>query len=197
MSKQLQDWIAQEIEAIKNIPLDGNIEKAVDLIHHQVKKAGGKVVVSGVGKAGNIGMKIASTFSSAGIPSVFLPALEAQHGELGLLQPNDILFLISNSGLTSEIVDLHHLAKALYEDIPTILLTGQPASALGQESEVCIATGPTKEICPLGLTPTTSTTVMSVIGDLLVASLIQKQNYSRSEYGKRHHSGYLGKKARD
>ncbi|MBK9981881.1 MAG: SIS domain-containing protein [Saprospiraceae bacterium] len=197
MNDTIRDIINREIEGIRSIPIDDSIIEAIDLIFNQVHEAGGKVVVSGLGKAGQIGHNIATTLSSTGTPSVFLHPLEAQHGDLGILQQNDILFLISNSGKTKEIVELLPLAKRLFPDIKSIGLTGHPENELGTQVDVCLSTGYPKEVCPLGLTPTTSTTVMTVLGDVIVVMLMKKIGFTKSDYARRHHSGYLGQKSRE
>jgi arabinose-5-phosphate isomerase len=196
VENKIKSLIDQEIKAIQNIPVDGIIEKAVDLIHSQVHIHKGKVVVSGMGKAGQIGHNIATTLSSTGTPSAFIHPSEAQHGDMGLVQENDILILISNSGKTREIVEFDTLVKRVYPDIKVILITGNKECDLAKSAEVCIHTGDPKEICPLGLTPTTSTTVMTVVGDVLVVLLMDKIGYTKEQYALRHHSGYLGQKAR-
>jgi arabinose-5-phosphate isomerase len=196
MKDFIKDIIDREIEGIRNIPIEDTIEAAVELIFQQVHSKGGKVVVSGLGKAGQIGHNIATTLSSTGTPSVFLHPTEAQHGDLGILQKNDILFLISNSGKTREILELLPLARRLFPEIKSIGLTGHTENELGQMVDVCLSTGQPKEVCPLGLTPTTSTTVMTVLGDVIVVALMKKINFTRSDYAMRHHSGYLGLKSR-
>lgn len=196
MISRIQNIINQEIEAIKNIPVDGIIEDAVNLIFEQVHIKKGKVVISGMGKAGQIGHNISTTLSSTGTPSIFLHPSEAQHGDLGIIQENDILILISNSGKTREIIELEFLVKRLYPEIKIIGLTGNNESELAEFSNVVLFTGNPKEVCPLGLTPTTSTTVMTVVGDVLVVLMMEKIKFSKEEYAKRHHSGYLGQKAR-
>lgn len=196
LTDHIKELIAKEIEAIQNIPVDGVIQKAVDLIHQQVHQKGGKVVVSGMGKAGQIGVNIATTLSSTGTPSIFVHPSEAQHGDLGMIQKNDVMFMISNSGKTREIVELEYLVKNLYPGMKVIGLTGHPDGPLSEFSDVLLYTGNPQEICPLGLTPTTSTTVMTVVGDLLVTLMMEKIGFSKEEYAKRHHSGYLGAKAR-
>jgi arabinose-5-phosphate isomerase len=196
ITSKIQALIEKEIEAIRNIPIDGVIEKAIDLIHQQVHEKNGKVVVSGMGKAGQIGINIATTLSSTGTPAIFLHPSEAQHGDLGIVQKDDVLILISNSGKTREIIELEYLVKNLYPGIKIIGLTGHPDGNLAHFSDVVLLTGNPKEICPLGLTPTTSTTVMTVVGDVLVTQLMERIGFSKEEYAKRHHSGYLGDKAR-
>lgn len=196
IQSKIKDLINKEIEAIQNIPIDGIIQQAVDLIYEQVHQKHGKVVISGMGKAGQIGHNIATTLSSTGTPTIFLHPSEAQHGDLGVVQANDVLLLISNSGKTREIIELEHLAKRLHPEIKIIGLTGNPEGPLAQFSDITLSTGNPKEICPLGLTPTTSTTVMSVVGDVLVVLLMERIGFTKEEYAKRHHSGYLGSRAR-
>ncbi len=196
MNDKIAKLIRKEVDSILKIPINESIPTAVDLIHGRVHQKGGKLVFSGMGKAGQVGHNIATTLSSTGTPSVFLHASEAQHGDLGVIQKNDVLFLISNSGKTTEIIQLVQLAKALYEDIPVICLTGHPENELGRIADIVLSTGEPEEICPLELTPTTSTTVMTVIGDVLVVLLMEKINFTKEDYAKRHHSGYLGEKSR-
>ena len=189
--------IAKEIEAIQNIPVDGAILDAVELIYKQVHEKNGKVVVSGMGKAGQIGVNIAMTLSSTGTTAVFIHPAEAQHGDLGVIQKNDVIFAISNSGKTREIIELEYLAKRLHPEIKFIILTGNMDTELVQKADITLFTGGPEEICPLGLTPTTSTTVMSIAGDILVVLLMEKIGFTKAEYAKRHHSGYLGQKAKE
>lgn len=197
MVDTIQNILKREAEAILNIPITNAYEEAVNLIIKQVYEKGGKLVTSGMGKAGQIAMNIATTFCSTGIPAVFLHPSEAQHGDLGILQQYDLLLLISNSGKTREIVELTALAHTLNPELKFIVITGNPNSPLAKESNVCISTGSPIEVCPLGLTPTTSTTVMTVIGDLLVVKVMEKSGFTIEDYSKRHHGGYLGKKSRD
>lgn len=193
---EIKDIIARELEGIRNIPIDNSIMTALNLIHEQVHDQGGKVIVSGLGKAGQIGHNIATTLSSTGTPAVFLHPTEAQHGDLGILQKNDILFLISNSGKTKEILELLTLARKLYPGMKSIALTGHPENELGTLADVCLSTGYPKEVCPLGLTPTTSTTVMTVLGDVIVVMMMKKIGFTKADYAMRHHSGYLGQKSK-
>ncbi|MGB4848999.1 MAG: SIS domain-containing protein [Saprospiraceae bacterium] len=197
ITDDIKEIIEREIAGIRNIPVDQHIVDSIELIFNQVHVKGGKVVVSGLGKAGQIGHNIATTLSSTGTPAIFLHPLEAQHGDLGVLQQNDILFLISNSGKTKEIVELLPLAKRLFPEIKSIGLTGHPENELGMQVDVCLSTGYPKEVCPLGLTPTTSTTVMTVLGDVIVVMLMKKIGFTKSDYARRHHSGYLGQKSRE
>lgn len=184
--------LKQEAEAVLRIPATDDFEKAVDLIYKKVHQDGGKLIASGMGKAGQIADNIASTLSSTGTPSLFLHPSEAQHGDLGVIKSNDILLLISNSGKTREILELVHLTHNLYAEIPIIIITGNPESELPKLADVTIFTGNPGEVCILGLTPTTSTTIMTVIGDILVVLLMKKINFTFEDYAKRHHGGYLG-----
>lgn len=181
-----------ESKAITEIPYSDNYDRAVELIVEHVHRRGGKLVTSGMGKAGQIAMNIATTFSSTGIPAVNLHPSEAQHGDLGVLQPDDVMLLISNSGRTREIVDLTALAHNLYPEIPLIVITGNADSELARQANVTLFTGGAPEVCPLGLTPTTSTTAMTVIGDILVVNVMNATGFTRQDYAKRHHGGYLG-----
>ncbi|MEO1450166.1 MAG: SIS domain-containing protein [Bacteroidota bacterium] len=192
----IRSLIQQEAQAILAIPDDNPFEAVVDQICAQVHEQEGKVMVSGIGKAGHIGMKFASTLSSTGTPAVFLHPSEAQHGDLGMLQPQDALFLISNSGKTREILELAHLARQLYPQMVILALTGHDDSPIQEVASPILRTGNPGEICPLGLTPTTSCTVMTVICDVLVVMLMNRIGFEPRDYAHRHHSGYLGRKAR-
>ena len=194
--EELKALIEKEVEAIRNIPMDGELQNAVNLIHRSVHEGDGTVIVSGVGKAGEIGTKIANTLCSTGTPAYFLKPLEAQHGDLGLVKKQDVLLLISNSGKTREILELIEQVTNLHGDMDIITITRNPNSPLADAGDVNLYTGATEEICPLGLTPTTSTTVMTVLGDLLVVALMKRIGFTKEQYGLRHHSGYLGQKAR-
>ena len=196
MEDLIRNILDREAEAVRNIPDGDSFLRATELIYERVHRQGGKVITSGMGKAGQIGINIATTFSSTGTPAVFLHPSEAQHGDLGVIQPGDVLLLISNSGKTREILELVDLAEALYPGLPLIVITGHPGSPLARMARVVIHTGSPEEVCPLGLTPTTSTTVMTVIGDTLVVLMMKKIGFTASDYAKRHHGGYLGEKSR-
>jgi arabinose-5-phosphate isomerase len=197
MLDEIKNIFLHEAHAIMNIPVTEAFAKALDAIHQSVHLNGGKIVVSGMGKAGQIAIGIATTFSSTGTPAVWLHPAEAQHGDLGIVCKNDILLLISNSGKTREIIELVTLAKALRANIPIIVISGNPDGELAQQADVCIDTGHPAEVCPLGLSPTTSTTVMSAIGDALVVQMMKRIGFSKTDYALRHHGGYLGQKSRD
>jgi arabinose-5-phosphate isomerase len=196
MMKRVKQVLQQEAEAIRNIPVTESFESSTELIYQQVHKKGGKLVSVGMGKAGEIANNISTTFSSTGTPAVFLHPSDAQHGDLGVIQPNDVLLLVSNSGRTREILELIELAKQLYDSLPMIAITSNEESELAQLADVCLLTGNPDEVCPLGLSPTTSTTVMTVIGDTLIVLQMEKIGFTNEDYAKRHHGGYLGSKSR-
>lgn len=196
IQQSMREILEAESNAIKNIPVTDDYQKAVEAIVEHVHRRGGKLVTSGMGKAGQIAMNIATTFCSTGTPAVNLHPSEAQHGDLGVLQPNDIMLLISNSGKTVEIVDLVKLVHNLYEQIPLIVITGNKDSELAQRADFVLYTGGAPEVCPLGLTPTTSTTMMTVIGDVLVVNTMKDIEFTSAQYARRHHGGYLGDKSR-
>ena len=190
VKESMRNILEAESRAILNIPITDGYEKAVDLIVEQVHNQGGKLVTSGMGKAGQIAMNIATTFASTGIPAMNLHPSEAQH-------ENDLLLLISNSGKTREILELVELARHLYPQLKFIVITGNDHSELAELADVCLYTGGAPEVCPLGLTPTTSTTMMTVMGDVLVVNTMLRTGFTKEEYAKRHHGGYLGKKSRE
>lgn len=197
INKNIASILEQEAEAVRHIPITEGYEEAVTRIVKHVHEEGGKLITSGMGKAGQIAMNIATTFSSTGTPAFFLHPSEAQHGDLGIVRENDIMLLISNSGKTRELLELVELTRGLAPQMEFIVITGNPASPLASEATVCLPTGAPKEVCPLGLTPTTSTTVMTVIGDILVVSTMERIRFNNTDYAKRHHGGYLGSKSRE
>lgn len=197
MIEKVRKILEHEASAILNIPVSNGYAEAVSIIHGHVHEKGGKLVTSGMGKAGQIAQNIATTFSSTGTPAVFLHPSEAQHGDLGILQANDVILAISNSGKTREIIELIELKNNLYPAIPVIVITGNSDSPVACKADCLIPTGSPAEVCTLGLTPTTSTTVMTVIGDALVVLMMEKVGFSVADYAHRHHGGYLGMKARE
>ena len=154
MKELIHSILQREAQAIMNLPVTDDYEKAVSMIVEQVHNKGGKLVVSGMGKAGQIGMNIATTFCSTGTPAIYLHPSEAQHGDLGVLQKNDIMLLISNSGKTRDIVELTLLAKRLNPEIRFIVITGNEASELAQDADECLYICNPGEVWLLGLTPT-------------------------------------------
>ncbi len=197
IKEEMRSILRREADAIQNIPVSDAYGHAVELIVEHVNRRGGKLITSGMRKAGQIAMNIATTFSSTGTPSVFLHPSEAQHGDLGVIQRNDLLLLLSNSGKTREILELIDLARVLNPEIPIIVITGDANSVLARTGDVALWTGGAPEVCPLGMTPTTSTTMMTVMGDVLVVSTMKAIGFSVEDYAKRHHGGYLGHKSRE
>lgn len=198
MSKQytIPEILTREIQALQAIPETNDYEAAIQLILERVHRQGGRLITSGMGKAGQIAHNIATTFSSTGTPAYFLHPSEAQHGDLGMVCEGDLMLLISNSGKTREVLELIELTRRMYPEFPFILITGNVQSPLAELVDVCLSTGNPAEVCPLGMTPTTSTTVMTVLGDLLVVSVMQRIGFSLEQYSLRHHGGYLGDKSR-
>lgn len=153
------------------------------------------IFTTGMGKAGHVARKFSSTLSSLGTPSYFIHPGEAQHGDLGMITYGSILFAFSNSGKTREVVDMVTQAKGV--GIATIIsITSLRTSPLGKASDLVIDYGEIIEACHLGIAPTTSTTVMQVIADSMAVAISRAKLFSKEDYGKRHHGGYLGRKAR-
>lgn len=168
--------------------IDENFEKAVETIY----KTKGKVIVTGMGKSGLVGKKIASTLSSTGTPSVFLHAGEASHGDVGVLSKDDILLIISNSGETNELVYLMPAIKKL--GIPIIGLLGKSDSTLAKRCDIVINVQVEREACPLGIVPTASSAAASAMGDALSISLLDKRGFEKNDFAVLHPAGSLGKK---
>src|SRR5664279_1807406 len=138
MIEKVRDIFKREAAAIENIPVTKSFEVAIEIIYRHVHEKNGKLVTSGMGKAGQIAHNIATTFSSTGTPSIFLHPSEAQHGDLGILQENDVLLAISNSGKTREIIELIELKNNLYPQVPVIVITGNGNSSLAQKADCFI-----------------------------------------------------------
>ena len=160
--------------------------RALDILA-QVK---GRVVVSGMGKSGHIGHKIASTLSSTGTPALFVHPAEASHGDLGMITTDDAVLALSNSGETSELADLVAYAKRF--EIPLICITGGKDSALADAADVALILPASEEACPMGLAPTTSTTVMLALGDAISVALLERKGFSPDEFHALHPGGKLG-----
>ncbi|KTD39264.1 polysialic acid capsule expression protein [Legionella nautarum] len=168
--------------------IDENFETACNLL----LACKGRVVVTGMGKSGHIGHKIAATFSSTGTPAFFMHPGEASHGDLGMITRQDTVLAISNSGFTNEIVTLLPLLKRL--EVPLIALTGNNESTLAKAADVNIDLSIRQEACPLGLAPTTSTTVSLVMGDALAIALLQARGFSAEDFALSHPGGALGRR---
>lgn len=190
--KEIRQIFLVESKAIMNIPITDQYEEAIDLIYEHIHKRKGKLITSGLGKAGEIAHSLSTLFCSTGTPAVFLHPSEAQHGDLGIMQGNDLLLLVSNSGETREVIELLDLSEKLCSGVPVILICGNANSRLGRRASICLSTGHPEEVCPLGLAPTTSTTVMAAIGDALVVLMMKRIGFTKEDYAKRHHGGYIG-----
>ena len=168
--------------------LDGRFAAAV----RAILEAPGRVIVSGVGKSGVIGRKIAATLTSTGTPATFLHPIEALHGDLGIVGQDDVAILLSKSGESDE---LHGLLKFLRRaSVTVIALTGAPASTLGRHADIVLDAGVTEEACPLDLAPTCSTTASLALGDALAVALLQERGFDRDDFARIHPGGALGRK---
>jgi len=181
-----------ESEAIAGLiaRLDERFGKAVELLY----ACKGRVVVTGLGKSGLIGRKIAATFASIGTPSLFLHASEALHGDLGMLTGDDVLLAISSSGETEELIELVESVKRL--GIHLITLTANPRSTLGSASNIVLDIAVKEEACSLNLAPTASTAAAMAMGDALAISLLERRGFKEEDFAALHPGGRLGKKLR-
>lgn len=179
--------LAGEALSSLSVGLNGAFSQALDLL----AAVRGRVVVSGMGKSGHIGRKIAATLSSTGTPAQFVHPAEASHGDLGMLTRSDALIMLSNSGETAELSDLITYAKR--HGIPLIGIASNPASALSTAADVALVLPKAQEACPMGLAPTTSTTLMLVLGDALAVALMERKGFSADQYRDLHPGGSLGK----
>lgn len=184
--KCLQDEAQALLGLIPNI--DGDFDKAVQIILH----CKGKLIVTGVGKSGHIGAKVAATLSSTGTPSFFINPLDVFHGDLGVIQHDDVVLAISNSGQTDEL--LRFLPYLLENKIPVIAMTGNPKSLLAQYASAHLNAAVSREACPLGLAPTSSTTAALALGDALACALMEARNFKASDFAQYHPGGTLGKR---
>ncbi|OGX07729.1 MAG: hypothetical protein A2Z88_06700 [Omnitrophica WOR_2 bacterium GWA2_47_8] len=188
--KRAREVIDIEAQAIKQLKKHINFDfaKAVDLI----AKSRGRIVITGMGKTGIIGRKIAATFSSTGTPSIWMHSAEGMHGDLGQVTPRDVVIVISHSGETEETKQIMPIFKKIGCKIITI--TGKPKSSLTQLSDIVLNVSVKKEGCPLGLAPMASTTATLVMGDALAACLIDRKGFKREDFALFHPGGALGKK---
>lgn len=195
-----QDVILHEMDALDAIPIYGEYEKTYTTVVDMLcilKRSNAKLITSGVGKAGDIAKNVATTFCSVGLPAVFLHPVEALHGDLGVIQHGDGILFFSNSGKTKELIQLwERIINLGYSHFVSVLITGNERSLLAKKMRWSLPTGNPSEVCPFGLTPTTSTTCMSVIGDILVAMVTERSGMTVEDYYKRHHGGYLGQKVK-
>ena len=192
--KNVQEYavrcLKDEAEAILSLipQLDENFDKAVDMIY----SCKGKVIVTGVGKSGNIGSKIAATLSSTGTPAFFINPLDVFHGDLGVMTPDDVVLALSNSGNTDEL--LRFLPMILHMKVPVIAMSGNSESLLAKYSDVHIKVKVEKEACRLNLAPTSSTTAALAMGDALAVALMQVRNFKPRDFAQFHPGGELGRR---
>lgn len=168
--------------------LDHSFIKAIEILYN----CKGKVIFTGIGKSGHIARKISSTFSSTGTPSIFLHPAEAIHGDLGIIDKEDVLVIISNSGETEEIINIIPYLKFL--NVPIICITGNINSTLAQKSDVAIDIKIKREACPFNLAPTSSTTAILVLGDALAITLMELKGFTKEQFAKLHPGGLIGKR---
>ncbi len=188
--QQAKDVLRIEAEAILQImkKVGDPFVQAVDIIC----KARGKVIVTGMGKSGYVGRKIASTLASTGTPAFFLHSAEAYHGDVGMANKDDIFLIISNSGETEEIVKLLPIIRRMGATL--ITLTGSVDSTLAKRSDIVLDVGVEQEACSLGLAPTASTTATMAMGDALAIALLERKGFSRADFAALHPGGSLGQK---
>ena len=180
--------IDREIEALKTMEnnLDDTLGKALDILQN----THGRVIVTGMGKSGHIGNKIAATMASTGTPAFFLHPSEASHGDLGMVTKDDSVIAISNSGESKELLDILTYCRRF--SIPLIAITKNPDSSLGRNSDLILRLPDNKEACPLGLAPMSSTTATLVMGDILAAALMVRKGFTEADFKLRHPGGKLG-----
>ena len=180
--------INREIDTITKLrdSLDNNLTQALNLM----QQAKGRIILTGMGKSGHIGKKIAASLASTGTPSFFVHPAEASHGDLGMITEDDVVIAISNSGESKELVDILNYCKRF--GIKLIAITKNPQSSLGKAGDVVLQLPNNGEACPLGLAPTNSTTATLVLGDILTAGLIERKGFTKSDFNQRHPGGKLG-----
>jgi arabinose-5-phosphate isomerase len=187
VGRRVLDIEARAVQALVQ-RLDGGFSEAVDLLY----RCKGKVVVSGMGKSGLIGQKIAATMASTGTPSFFLHPAEGLHGDLGMLARRDVLIAISNSGETQEILQLLPFMERM--GIPVVAIVGRKGSTLAKNSAVALDVSVAEEACPMGLAPTASTTVSLAMGDALAVALLEKRGFKEQDFAQFHPGGTLGRR---
>ena len=182
--------IQDEAQALLDLipKMDENFDRAVELII----RCKGKVIVTGVGKSGHIGAKIAATLASTGTPSFFINPLDVYHGDLGVMSKGDVVLAISNSGQTDEL--LRFIPMVLHMQIPIIAMSGNPQSLLAKYSTCHLNVSVEKEACPLNLAPTSSTTATLAMGDALAVALVEKRHFQPQDFAQFHPGGELGKR---
>ena len=191
IQRRIAEIMAQEAAAISAVKITPAFEEAVLLL----RDCTGKVLTTGMGKAGHIARKFAATLCSTGTPAAYIHPGEAAHGDLGLVGKDDTIVAFSTSGKTNEIIEMLRLGRHL--GLKTIIgITSHPDSSLRELSDLIIDMGMVNEPCPLGLTPSASIAVMLAISDALALTLMELKGITQHDFGLRHHGGYLGRRAR-
>ncbi|RFB79213.1 KpsF/GutQ family sugar-phosphate isomerase [Methylovirgula sp. 4M-Z18] len=170
--------------------LRNGLAKSFEAAFALLQSAGGRVIVTGMGKSGHVGRKIAATLASTGTPALMVHPAEASHGDLGMIQANDVILALSWSGETPELADIITYSRRFR--IPLIAMTSNAESSLGREADVCLALPKAKEACPNGLAPTTSTTMQLVLGDALAVALLEARGFTAHDFKVFHPGGKLG-----
>lgn len=189
LGRDVLDIEMQGLKAVRD-RLDDSFDRALELL----AACKGRLVVTGIGKSGLVGRKLAATFSSTGTAAFFMHPTEAAHGDMGCLRPDDMVLGISNSGETAELSAILPMLKAL--GVTLVALTGKPKSTLGHAADVCLNTAVPREACPLGLAPTASTTAVLALGDALAVSLMQRKGFGEKDFLAVHPGGSLGQRLR-
>ena len=189
--EQVERILKAEAAAISAVPVTEEFERAI----RALRDCQGKVLVTGMGKAGHIARKFAATLCSTGTPATYIHPGEAAHGDLGLIGPKDCIVAFSNSGMTREVLEMLEMGRHL--GLSTIIgVTSHPDSTLSRLADITVEMGMVEDPCPLGLTPTASIAVMLAIGDAMALVLMEMKGITLRDFGLRHHGGYLGRKAR-
>ena len=192
IKQRMQAVLRAEAEAINAVDVSQDFVTAVEVM----QACEGKILTTGIGKAGHIAKKFAATLCSTATPADFIHPAEAAHGDLGLVGPNDVMIAFSTSGKSREVIEILEMSRHL--GVTTIIgVTSHPDSELRNHSDLVLDMGVITEPCPLGLTPSASMAVMLAISDALALALLEQKGVTREDYDLRHHGGYLGKAARN
>ena len=191
IKERMEAVLAAEAAAIAQVEIDDQFVRAVEAM----RDCRGKIITTGIGKAGHIAKKFAATLCSTATPAEFLHPAEAAHGDLGIVTQDDVMLAFSTSGKSREVLEILELARHL--GVATIIgVTSHPDSVLRDQSDLVLDMGVIEEPCPLGLTPSASMAVMLAISDAVALALMEDKGVTREDYGLRHHGGYLGRAAR-
>ena len=189
MLDRVRSILKAESDAISSLVIAGDVEAAIK----SIVACQGKLFTTGIGKAGYVAKKAASTFCTTGTPSVFLHPGDASHGDVGVVSSGDVLLAFSNSGRTREVIETAEFCKRLHVDA-VIGMCSSKGSPLGELSDIVLELGDIKEPCPLGFTPSASTTAMIALSDALALTVMEERGFSAEDFALRHHGGYLRRK---